>query len=88
MVEGIRKIEKSLGSQKKIYTLEKPIERWAKRSIVAINNIKKGEKFSESNIWSKRPGTGIPSRFFYKLIGKIAKKNIKKNSLIKKNHFS
>lgn len=88
LVEGIRKIEKSLGSQKKIYTLEKPIERWAKRSIVAINNIKKGEKFSESNIWSKRPGTGIPSRFFYKLIGKIAKKNIKKNSLIKKNHFS
>ena len=39
-------------------------------------------------IWSKRPGTGIPSRFMSKVIGKRAKKFIKKNTLIKRSQIS
>ena len=70
------------------YNLEKPIEKWAKRSLVAIRDIKIGEKLSEKNIWSKRPGTGIPSRFFFKIVGRVAKRNIKYNTIIKKEHFN
>ena len=87
LVEGIRKLEKSLGSNKKIYDLEKPIEKWAKRSLVAIKYIKAGEKLSDKNIWSKRPGTGISSKFFFKIVGKVARKNIKNNTIIKKEHL-
>ena len=87
LVEGIRKLEKSLGSNKKIYDLEKPIEKWAKRSLVAIKDIKAGEKLSDKNIWSKRPGTGISSKFFFKIVGKVARKNIKNNTIIKKEYL-
>lgn len=87
LVNGIRKIEKSLGNKKKIYQLEKPIEKWAKRSLVSTRNIKKGEAINLENIWSKRPGTGIPSKNYKKYIGKRVNKNIKKNSLLKSSDF-
>ena len=38
-------------------------------------NIKKGERFNYANIIIKRPGTGIPSYKWHKVIGKKAKKN-------------
>ena len=34
-------------------------------------------------IWSKRPGTGIPSKRMNEVIGKKAKKRIPRNTLIK-----
>ena len=76
LVEGIRKLEKSLGSNKKIYDLEKPIEKWAKRSLVAIKDIKAGEKLSDKNIWSKRPGTEFHLSFL-KLLVKLQEKTLK-----------
>ena len=72
---------------KKIYSKEKQIEKWAKRSLVAIKDIKKGERLNENNFWSKRPGTGISSRFYFRYLGKKLKKNIKANTLLTKNHF-
>lgn len=87
LTKGIRILEQSLGKNKKIYRKEKQIEKWAKRSLVSIKDIRKGDKLSEENLWSKRPGTGIPSRLFFKYLNKTAKKNIKKNTLIKKNQI-
>jgi sialic acid synthase SpsE len=84
MVKLIRNLEKSLGSKKKIYNKEKQIRKWATRSIVSIKDIKKGQIIKKDDIWSKRPGTGIPSRYMDKIIGSKAKVNIKKNILIKK----
>ena len=86
LVEGIRKIELALGAKKSIHELEKPIKEWARRSIVSIKNIKKGDKFTVENTWCKRPGTGIPSKYLYsKIINKTAKNDVKVNSLIKYN---
>ena len=83
LVKGVRLLERSFGDIKKIHNKEIQIRRWATRSIVAIKNIKKGEKLSFKNIWTKRPGTGIPSSKFNSIIKKKAKKNIKINSLLK-----
>lgn len=83
LVDGIRKIEKALGNEKKIHSNEKTIREWAFRSIVAIKYIKKGEKITEDMIWSKRPGTGIPSYKMNEVIGKIAATDIKENTLLK-----
>ena len=83
LVDGIRKISKSLGSEKKINEKEKEIRTWALRSLVVLRDIKEGDILLENMIWSKRPGTGIPAWQMNEVIGKKAKKFIKKNSLIK-----
>ena len=87
LVKAIRDIEQASGSNKKINKKEKIIRKWAHRSIVTIKNIKKGEKLTLDNIWSKRPGTGIPSYKMKNVIGKTAKRNIKKDNLINKKDF-
>ena len=83
MVRSIRNIEEGLGKDKRIYNKEKQIRKWATRSLVAIKDIEKGKKITIKDIWSKRPGTGIPSKNIDKIIGKITLKKIKKNTLIK-----
>jgi len=88
LVSSIRNIEKALGKEKKVYPKEKIIRKWATRSLIAKKNIKKGELISKSKIWSIRPGTGIPSKYYDNVIGTKAKKFIKKNELLKKNHIT
>ena len=88
LVSSIRNIEKALGKEKKVYPKEKIIRKWATRSLVAKKNIKKGELITKGSIWSIRPGTGIPSKFYDRVIGTKAKKVIKENQLIKKNQIN
>ena len=37
-----------------------------RKSLVALNNIKKGEVFSYKNIGIKRPGIGLPPKYLFK----------------------
>ncbi len=53
-----------------------------RRSIYAVKEIKKGEKFTRKNIRSFRPKIGIGAEKFVKILGKIAKKKIAKDSPI------
>lgn len=55
LVDGIRKIEKALGSEKVVHEREKQIREWAFRSIVSLKDIKAGEVITADMIWSKRP---------------------------------
>lgn len=87
LVKGIRLLENSFGNVKKIYKNEKQIRKWATRSIVTIKSINKGSKLTLDNIWTKRPGTGIPSYKLDSLIGKIATTNLKKNQILTKSDF-
>lgn len=82
LVDGVRKLEQALGKEKKVRPKEKSIREWAFRSIVSIKNIKKGETITNDMIWSKRPGTGIPSYKMDEIIGKTALRDIKKNTLL------
>lgn len=46
-------------------------------TVVSIRSIKKGEKFTEDNIWVKRPGTGsIKAEDFEKVLGRLALNDI------------
>lgn len=81
--EGIRKIEVALGNEKKVNEKEQEIRNWAFRSIVALKDIPIGTKITQDMIWSKRPGTGIPSLKMEEIIGKVAIENIKVNTLLK-----
>jgi N,N'-diacetyllegionaminate synthase len=55
----------------------------ARKSIVAKKPIAKGEKFTEYNITTKRPGKGISAMQWDEVIGKIAYKNFDGDELIK-----
>ncbi len=83
MISKVRKLEKTLGNVKKVHHKEKIIRKWAFRSLVAIKDIEKNEKFSLDNIWSKRPGLGIPSLNIKKFLGKKSKRRIMKDSFIR-----
>ena len=84
MVDNIKDTEIMLGNNiKTISKKELDIAKVARKSIVAKINILKGEKFSENNLTTKRPGTGISPTLWLKIIGKKAKKNFKYDELIK-----
>ena len=58
-----------------------------RRSIYAIEDIKKNQKFTEKNIKTIRPSSGLSPKFFFKILNKKSKKNIKKGSPIRINFF-
>ena len=84
MVEKIRNIEKSLGSNvKKPSKSEKKNIIIARKSLVAKTNINKGEKFSSENLTAKRPGSGISPMKWDSVIGKVSNFNFAEDELIK-----
>jgi len=83
MVSSIRNIEKALGSSiKKPSRSEKPNITMARKSIVASKSIKKGEIFTENNLTTKRPGTGISPMEWDSIIGKVAKRDYQIDDLL------
>lgn len=87
LVDGIRKVELALGNEKKVHKEEEPIREWAFRSIVTKRAIRTGEIIRAEMIWSKRPGTGIPSYKMSEVIGKKAVRDIEQNVLLKYEDF-
>ena len=55
-----------------------------RRSIFVIKNIKKGDFFSNKNIKRIRPGYGISTVYFDKIIGKKSNMTIKANEPLRK----
>ena len=83
MVKSIRNIEKSLKIKKKVTPSEFKNLKIVRKSIVAKKDIHKFEIFSKNNLTCKRPGIGISPMHFEKVIGLKAKKNFKKDDIIK-----
>ena len=84
MVSYIRDVEKMLGLEDKIITKsEQKTKLLVRKSLVAKNDIKKGEIFSEKNITTKRPGKGISPFKIKKYLGKKSIKQFKKDQFIK-----
>lgn len=54
----------------------------ARRSIVTVRDIKKGDKITEEDLTFKRPGTGIYPSQIDEVIGKTAKHDISEDTLI------
>ena len=80
MVDNIRLVEKAIGkvtydlSQKQINSREHS------RSLFVVEDIKKGEIFTEKNVKSIRPGFGIETKYIKDIIGKTAREDIKKGT--------
>ena len=86
MVNAIRLIEKALGDGIKRPTPEEEeIKKVARRSLVANVDIPKGTVIKKEMIAIKRPGTGIEPKYLNVVIGKRAKRDIKKDEVLKWN---
>ena len=84
MVSAIRNVERCLGSGIKRPTRgEQEIMKVARKSIVAASAIPKGAKITVAMLDIKRPGTGLAPGKIDKVAGKISRRNIKQDALIK-----
>ena len=82
LVDGVRIIEKALGGRKTIQPGEQDVRNMALHSVVTVKNIPAGKIIEAEDVWVKRPGTGIPAKYLPEIIGKKAKQDIKKDSLL------
>lgn len=83
MVAGIRKIELALGNGiKQASGSEKANIMIVRKSIVAAQKIKKGEKYTEVNLTTKRPGNGINPMRWDEIIGRTADRDYEADEMI------
>lgn len=80
MVKSVREAEKAIGKIDYEMTDKKKKNREFSRSLFVVKNIKKGEKFTEENIRSIRPGYGLSPKYYEDIIGKTAMEDIERGT--------
>lgn len=83
MVDAIRNVESAMGTgEKKPSNSELKNIEVVRKSIVAARNIEAGELFTEENLTTKRPGTGISPMKWNDIIGMKANRDYSEDELI------
>ena len=82
MVNAIRDMEASLGSDKKVHSGEHETRKWAHHSVVSVCDIPADAVIDENMVGVKRPGWGVPAKHLPEFYGRVAAKDIKANSLL------
>lgn len=80
LVEDIRLVEKALGGVHYGLTAKEKGSLVFRRSLFVVQDIKKGEVFTEDNIRSIRPADGLKPKYMKQIIGKEATKDIKRGT--------
>jgi len=80
--EGSARINSALGTGRIKCKETKERKIAFRRSIVTARDIKKGEIIRERDIALKRPGSGIEPQYFDFIIGRKARRNLKKDEVI------
>ena len=83
LIKNSKRIWEMSGGEKEPAAEEQVTIDFAYASVVSIKDIKKGECFSEENIWVKRPGTGdFLAKDYQALLGRVASCDIKADQLL------
>ena len=80
LVSDIRILEKSLGSSEYKLTDVQILEHGGSRSLFIVNDVKSGELLTPENVRSIRPGNGLHTMYYEEVLGKRAKKDMKKGT--------
>ena len=83
MVEAIRRTEKMLGNVSYKLSNQQKLSKQFSRSLYITKHIKKGEKFTDINIRSIRPGYGLHPKELNNILGKRSIKDLKKGERFK-----
>jgi len=78
LVKSVREVEKSLGKVQYGSGKRESENIVFRRSLFAVKDIKAGEKITKENIKCIRPGYGLLPKYLPKILGKKAKKDIKR----------
>lgn len=76
MVQMVRNTEKALGQIKYQKNLSEKNDSPNRRSLFIVKDIKKGERITEENVRSIRPGYGLPPKYMDEVLGQRAVKDI------------
>ncbi len=83
MIDKIRKMEKIIGSADKHLTKsEEEVERIARKSVIALRDLKQGEVITLDMITIKRPATGIKPKYMKNIIGMKMSQDIKEDEVL------
>ncbi len=89
LVTQLRQVPIFLGSAEKgPNRSERSMRRLARKSIVSLQAIHKGDRFTEKTLGIKRPGTGLPPKLFPSILGKRARKNIPEHHLLHRSDYA
>lgn len=80
MVDDIRIIEKAMGKVDYRLTEKQVKSREHSRSLFIVSDMRQGEVFTEYNVRSIRPGFGMHTKEYDLILGKRAKKDIKRGT--------
>ncbi len=80
MVNAVRSVEKALGSVTYDLTDSEEASRIFRRSLFIAEDVCEGDKFTEQNVRSIRPGQGLSPKFLPEIIGRIARRPIAKGT--------
>lgn len=85
LITNIRKIEVAMGDgEKRILDIEWPVRNKLAKSIVATRDIRAGEVIGREDLTLKCPGIGLKPKYITALVGKVAKQDVKEDTLIPK----
>ena len=88
MINNINILKVAMGNGiKKCLKSESLARKYARRSIVLLNDKLKGEIITNDCVAMKRPGTGLSAAFMSKVIGKTLVKNLKSDTILKLKHL-
>lgn len=80
MVDAIRMVEKALGTVRYGFSEKEAVSRIFRRSLFVVQDIKKGETFTEKNIRSIRPGHGLHTRHLEDILGHCATRDVSRGT--------
>jgi len=80
MVQGIRIVEKALGSVSYEPTEGELQNRIFRRSLFVVEDVRAGETVTTKNVRSIRPGSGLHPRYLLQVMGRNFKKDVKKGT--------
>jgi len=84
MIHNIRDAERCLGIKNQVYTESEKEFSTARRSVVALSDIRKGEVLTTKNITTKRPmlENSISAEKYYDILGKTVTQDIKEDEIL------
>jgi N,N'-diacetyllegionaminate synthase len=83
LVKNLRDVEVYLGdARKRAVGSEVDSRLLGRRSIVAVTDIHVDDTIAPSMLACKRPGTGLEPKYWDKIIGKTARRNIEKDTIL------
>ena len=80
MVEAVRTAEKALGEVHFGLSGKEEASRIFRRSLFVVQDVKRGEKFTATNVRSIRPGYGLHSRHLGEVLGRRAVRDIERGT--------